>query len=79
MANGESDIAKVREAILHYLQNNANAADSLEGVMNWWLPPAYEKVDVAGVEQILEQLIVEGLVRKTSLVDGTILYRQKKP
>lgn len=78
MRNDESDIAKVREAILLYLRSNPNAVDSLEGVMDWWLPRAYKKVNEAKIEQILEQLIAEGQVTKTILVDGTILYRLKK-
>ena len=74
----ESELADLRDVILHYLQKNPSAADSLEGVMNWWLSPAYGKVDAARIEQALEQLIAEGLVRKTALVDGTVLYRQGK-
>lgn len=74
----ESELADLRDVILHYLQNNARAADSLEGIMNWWLPPTYGKVDAARVEKALEQLIAEGLVRKTGLVDGTVLYRRRE-
>lgn len=70
----ETELASLRDGILHYLQNNSNAADSLEGIMNWWLPQTYKKGDAARVEQVLEQLIAEGLVKKTSLVDGTVLY-----
>jgi len=69
MTNSESDIVKVRDAILHYLQNNPYAGDSLEGVINWWLPQAYKKVDVSRIEQVLEQLVAMGSVRKISLVD----------
>ena len=74
MTSSELDLEKVREAILHYLQNNPNAADSLDGVINWWLPQAYRKVEVVRIEQVLEQLIADGLVRKIALMDGTNLY-----
>ncbi len=76
MENSGSDITKLREAILNYLQQNPNAVDSLEGITNWWLPQAYKKMDEAKIEQVLKQLIGEGLVRKTPLVDGTILYKR---
>ena len=72
----ESDLAGLRDAILHYLRNNPSAADSVEGIMNYWLPPAYGKVDAARVEQVLELLIAESLVKKISLLDGTVLYRR---
>ena len=74
----ESELADLHDVILHYLQKNPNAADSLKGIMNWWLPPAYGKVDAAGVEQVLEQLIAEGWVKKISLLDGAVLYRRRE-
>lgn len=71
-----SDIDCLHDAIRRYLQSNPNAADSLDGIMNWWLPKlGYEKVDSESVLQALEQLTAEGVVRKVSLMDGTILYR----
>ena len=72
----ESDLAELHDVIVDYLQNNPNAADSLEGIMNYWLPQAYKKIDRARIEQVLEQLIAEGLVRKITLAGGTIIYRQ---
>jgi len=72
----ESELADLRDVILNYLQRNPSAADSLEGVMNWWLPQAYENGDAARIEQALEQLVAEGLVKKISLLDGTVLYRR---
>jgi hypothetical protein len=67
----------LRGEILLYLQNNPNAADSLEGIVNWWLPQIYHSVDAASVEQVLEKLIAEGQVKKSSLVDGTNLYSRQ--
>ena len=69
-----TELENLRDGILQYLQDNINAADSLEGVMNWWLSQSYKKCSATKVEQVLEQLINEGLVRKTYLVDGTVLY-----
>ena len=66
----------LHDEILIYIQNNPNAADSLEGIMNYWLPQAYKKIDTARIEQALEQLIDEGVIRKTTLADGEVLYRQ---
>lgn len=78
MDNDESatDVDRLHNAILHYLRSNPYAADSLEGVMNWWLPKlGYEQVGAESVLQALEQLIAVGAVKKIPLVDGTILYR----
>lgn len=72
----KSDLAELHDVIVDYLRNNPNAADSLGGIMDYWLSQAYNKIDAARIEQILEQLIDEGLVRKIILADGTVLYRQ---
>ncbi|GJM17556.1 MAG: hypothetical protein DHS20C13_28830 [Thermodesulfobacteriota bacterium] len=72
----KSDLAELHDVIVDYLENNPNAADSLEGIMNYWLPQAYQKIDRAKIEQVLEQLIDEGQVRKIILADKSILFRQ---
>ncbi|MBX3630979.1 MAG: hypothetical protein KF908_13960 [Nitrosomonas sp.] len=70
------DRDQLQDAVLHYLRNNPNAADSLQGIINWWLPKqGYEKVGMESVYQALEQLIAAGVVEKVPLVDGTVLYR----
>lgn len=73
----EPEPLDLRGEILLYLQNNPNAADSLEGIVNWWLPQIYHSIDAASVEQVLEQLIAEGRVKKLSLIDGTNLYSRQ--
>lgn len=79
MEHEKSDISELHDVIVDYLQNNPNAADSLEGIINYWLPQTYQKIDKARVEQVLEQLIDEGQVRKVILADGSILFRQGEP
>lgn len=70
------EIQRLHDAILHYLRSNPNAADSLEGIMNWWLPKrGYAQANTEEVMLALDQLIAAGVVEKILLVDGTILYR----
>jgi len=75
----KSDLAELHDVIVDYLQNNPNAADSLEGILNYWVPQAYRKIDRATIEQVLEQLMDEGKVQKVGLADGSILFRQGDP
>ncbi len=71
-----SDRDHLQDAVLQYLRNNPNAADSLQGIINWWLPKqGYEKVGMESVYQALERLIAAGVVEKVPLVGGTVLYR----
>lgn len=72
-----SEIARLHDAISHYLQSNPNAADSLEGIMNWWLPKQGHAIErEESVYQALEQLIAEGVVKKVSIRNGTTLYKK---
>lgn len=74
----KSDLAELHDVIVDYLQNNPNAADSLEGIINYWLPQAYRKIDPARIEQTLEHLIDAGHVRKVVIAEGTVIYRKRK-
>jgi hypothetical protein len=79
-ANGscEANVARVRSAILGYLDRHANAADTREGIIDWWLPIEQRALDRAVIEQALEMLVAEGLLTGTRLVDGTVLYRRAR-
>ncbi len=70
----ESRIAQLRDEILKYLRAHPRAADTVEGIANWWLPRQRYEEDIQKVEQALDELSERGLVAKTTLADGTILY-----
>jgi len=74
----EAKVACVRNAILAYLDQHANAADTREGIIDWWLPIEQRALDRAVIERALEMLVAEGLLVGTRLVDGTVLYGRAK-
>ena len=77
MENNELKRGQLRIEIINYLHKNPNAGDSLKGVMSWWISPTYKNnANAEKIEEVLEQLIIEGLVKKVSLIDGTFLYKQ---
>lgn len=71
-----SDAGKgqVTDEILSYLRNHPDAADTLDGILNWWLPRQRYETERERIEQSLEELVAQGLVSKKVLGDGTILY-----
>ncbi len=75
-SDGASDDSGLRESILFYLHQNPSAADSLGGIKNWWLPEQYKETHALKIEDALQQLVTDGLVKKASLVDGTVIYKQ---
>ncbi len=78
METDESSKANIRKEILQYMQTHPDAADSLNGIVNWWLSSKYSAEDMKKVEGVLEQLIKDGLVKKVVLIDKTILYKRKE-
>lgn len=64
-------------AIALYLKAHPNAADSVEGIMQWWLPQQ-NPVDMNDLQQALDYLAETGAVSRTVLLDGRVLYTGKE-
>lgn len=61
-------------AITRYLRAHPNAADSVEGIVQWWLPEQHKPVDMDGLQQALDYLVETREISKTELLDGRMLY-----
>lgn len=62
-------------AIKVYLRAHPGAADSDQGMVDWWLPDMGLQASVAEVRAALELLERKGIVERQVLVDGQSLYR----
>ena len=69
---------QLRDEILSYLRRHPQAADTVTGIASWWLPQQRGEAALTGVQQALDELATQGLVVKTMLADGTILYASLK-
>ena len=74
MENDKQNYSEQRAAILLYLAACPHAADTVEGVVNWWLPRQRYEDTREAIEKILEELAAEGLVLKTHLPDNKVMY-----
>lgn len=63
-----------REAILRYLAAHPHAADTVDGVVSWWLPLQRYKDTHEDIEKILEDLANEGHLLKKNLPDNKVIY-----
>lgn len=63
-------------AITLYLKAHPNAADSVEGIMQWWLPQQ-NPVDRDDLQQALDYLVEKRAMARTALLDGHMLYTSK--
>jgi len=76
------DCAEDEEAmaatILRYLQSRPDAADSLEGIAQWWLLRVWSEYQLAAVERAVSLLLARGLVHETRRT-GQAPYYQINP
>ena len=77
----ESGLAQLSDEILNYLRAHPQAADTVAGIVEWWLPRQRHDEAVDRVQHALDTLVARGLVEQMTLVDGTVLYadRVRKP
>ena len=65
-------------AITLYLRNHPNAADSLDGIMQWWLPQQESTADENDLQQVLDYLVAKKAISRSVLPDGNIIYSSKE-
>ncbi|WP_300317809.1 helix-turn-helix domain-containing protein [Accumulibacter sp.] len=66
-------LTEVVDAILRYLHSHPEAADTVDGICEWWLPTHW-RVDRQRVEAALGRMEVQGLVRRRENADHHVLY-----
>jgi hypothetical protein len=63
--------------ILRYLRAHPQAADTVDGIVMWWLPRQRYEEAVDRVQHALDDLVARGLVDRITLVDGTVLFADR--
>ena len=74
MVSDAQRVRSVAEEIARYLTDHPGAADSVEGILNWWLARQRYADSKAEVEQALEELVKQNKVKRATLPDGTVIY-----
>ncbi len=70
---------EIERSLLAYLRNHPQAADTLDGIVEWWLPLQRYETARAQVEIALGKLVTNGTLRRESLPDGAPLYTLNHP
>jgi hypothetical protein len=76
MSTNQDDIAVLTAQIRRYLDAHPAAADTLDGIVSWWLPPPQCAYTVERVECALNLLADAGVVEKLTRSDGHVIYRR---
>ena len=65
--------------LLRYLAQHPDAADTVEGILQWWLPRETARYRESEVQAALEWLVLEGALVRSNLPDGRGLYAAPGP
>ena len=72
-----SESQLLEQKIMNYFLAQPNAADTAEGICNWWLTGQGVHCSPASVKIALESLVVKSLVTKTINQAGDPIYAKK--
>lgn len=74
MIEWSSDSGEVERAVMGYLGAHPDAADTLDGIVDWWLPQQRYETERRRIDAALRTLVARGLLRRSGLPGGTELY-----
>ena len=66
----------VAEQIEEYLSEHPNAADSLEGIVKWWLTRQHYENRYEIVNKALDVLVEKGIISKSKVAGQTIYIKK---
>ncbi|WEN13744.1 hypothetical protein PY254_10860 [Rhodanobacter sp. AS-Z3] len=69
-----ADCCEVECAVLGYLAQHPDAADTLDGIVSWWLPTQRYEAERQCVEKALEHMVERGQLCRDHLPGGSVLY-----
>lgn len=71
---GNDPDLEVADAVLSYLRAHPEAADTLQGIVRWWLPQQRYNRESGRIEAVLASLAERGRLQVRMLPDGHFLY-----
>lgn len=74
LSDDETSRHEVEAAVLAYLHRHPDAADTLDGIVLWWLPRQRYETARERIGRVLDDLVTRGELRCERLPDGGALY-----
>ena len=74
----DQETAAIAQEISDYLTAHPNAADTVEGIVKWWLTRQRFESATDRVQKALDYLVAEGLVSKKAVAGGRVVYAVAK-
>jgi hypothetical protein len=73
----DKEVQILAKEIAGYLSSHSNAADTVEGITNWWLTSAKGQANQSQVQKALDYLVASGRVEKKEVGKGALVYRKR--
>lgn len=70
----DNAIGSLADEVERYLATHPNAADSVEGILRWWLPPGHADASAEQLKRALDLLVARGTVTERRMADGRSIY-----
>ncbi len=74
MTEDQSEIEEIARNIRGYLSDHPDAADSLEGIVHWWLLRQQIRFTSEKVKQALDYLVSRDLIARSVTLEGKEVY-----
>jgi hypothetical protein len=71
------DKAQIAREILSYLSAHPDAQDTLDGIVQWWLRERKSDQHTTLVQEVLGDLVTQGLIEKIRIEGQTPYYRMR--
>jgi hypothetical protein len=65
---------EIEQTVIAYLHKHPQAADTLDGIVTWWLPLQRYEIGRARIASVLRAMVDAGVLRRETLPDGAELY-----
>lgn len=72
------EIKRVADEIENYLTNHPNAADTAEGIINWWFLKQQYDISSQLVQQALDYLVLNSVLEFKTNLSGHKIYSSKE-
>ncbi len=69
------DKSQIAREILTYLADHPDAQDTLEGIMQSWLPGRGNRFKPTMVQEVVKDLVLEGTILETKTPGSQTVYR----
>jgi hypothetical protein len=75
MSDDDALVDELAREILDYLAAHPQAADGLDGIVQWWIVHQRFVRGVEATAKALDRLVAEGRIERVIGPDGTVLFR----